>query len=51
MTFWENLREFYCTHVIDTIKTRLQMKVPNPFKLEGLYNGVGGSLLGQVPYG
>ena len=38
-------------NLLDTIKTRLQLKVPNPFKLDGLYNGVGGSLLGQVPYG
>ena len=36
---------------VDTIKTRLQMGQPNPFSLKGLYNGVGGSLFGQVPYG
>lgn len=36
---------------VDTIKTRLQMDMTNPFKLDGLYNGVGGSLIGQVPYG
>jgi len=36
---------------IDTIKTRIQMELPNPFRLEGSFNGVGGSLIGQVPYG
>lgn len=35
----------------DTIKTRLQMSQPNPFSPNGLYNGVGGTLFGQVPYG
>lgn len=36
---------------IDTIKTRMQMEQPNPLRLQGMYKGVGGSLLGQVPYG
>lgn len=36
---------------VDTIKTRIQMERPNPFQVNGLYNGVGGSLIGQVPYG
>lgn len=36
---------------VDTIKTRIQTSQPNAFKLEGLYKGVGGSLIGQVPYG
>ena len=36
---------------VDTIKTRMQMELPNPLKLTGLYNGVAGSLVGQVPYG
>jgi len=37
---------------IDTIKTRLQIgKQSGAFRLDGLYNGVLGSLVGQVPYG
>jgi hypothetical protein len=36
---------------VDTIKTRMQMEQANPLRLNGLYSGVGGSLLGQVPYG
>ena len=36
---------------VDTIKTRLQMSLPSPFAMEGLYTGLGGSLVGQVPYG
>eukprot|EP00934_Nitzschia_sp_Nitz4_P006689 Nitzschia sp. Nitz4//scaffold190_size42200//471//1603//NITZ4_007382-RA/size42200-snap-gene-0.83-mRNA-1//-1//CDS//3329540114//6679//frame0 len=36
---------------LDTIKTRIQIQHPNPFRLSGLYRGVGGSLMGQVPYG
>lgn len=36
---------------IDTIKTRLQMAQSAAFRLDGLYNGVLGSLVGQVPYG
>lgn len=36
----------------DVFKTRLQMQQANPFRLSGgLFNGVGSSLLGQVPYG
>lgn len=36
---------------VDTIKTRMQMEQPNPLRLQGIYKGVGGSLIGQVPYG
>jgi solute carrier family 25 S-adenosylmethionine transporter 26 len=36
---------------IDTIKTRLQMTQSTAFRLTGLYKGVVGSLVGQVPYG
>lgn len=36
---------------MDTVKTRMQMEQANPLRLQGLYKGVGGSLLGQVPYG
>ena len=36
---------------VDTIKTRIQVKNASPFRIEGLYKGVGGSLAGQVPYG
>ncbi len=36
---------------VDTIKTRLQMGQSNPFSMKGVYSGVGGSLVGQVPYG
>ena len=35
----------------DVFKTRLQMKQANAFRLTGLFNGVTGSLVGQVPYG
>lgn len=35
----------------DVIKTRLQMSQSNALRLSGLFNGVLGSLLGQVPYG
>lgn len=36
---------------LDTIKTRIMTERPNPWRLQGLYDGVDGSLLGQVPYG
>lgn len=36
---------------IDTLKTRLQMAQPAAFRLDGLYKGILGSLVGQVPYG
>jgi solute carrier family 25 S-adenosylmethionine transporter 26 len=36
---------------MDLIKTRIQVDHPNPWKIEGLFDGVGGSLLGQIPYG
>lgn len=35
----------------DALKTRLQMQQADAFRLDGLFNGVGGSLVGQVPYG
>jgi hypothetical protein len=34
---------------VDTIKTRMQ--IDGSIKLDGLYKGVWGSLIGQVPYG
>jgi len=36
---------------VDTIKTRMQMKQGDSFRVSGLYKGVTGSLVGQVPYG
>ena len=36
---------------VDTIKTRMQMKQGDAFRVSGLYKGVTGSLVGQVPYG
>lgn len=36
---------------IDTIKTRTQMGKQNPLELKGLFNGIEGSLVGQIPYG
>jgi hypothetical protein len=36
---------------VDTIKTRMQMKQGDAFRIAGLYKGVTGSLVGQVPYG
>ena len=36
---------------VDTIKTRMQMKQGDAFRIAGLYSGVTGSLVGQVPYG
>lgn len=41
----------FAMYPVDTIKTRMQMDLPNPLKVQGLYKGVGGSLFGQVPYG
>ena len=41
----------FAMYPVDTIKTRIQMEQPNPFRLAGIYSGVGGSLIGQVPYG
>ncbi|CAB9521213.1 adenosylmethionine carrier 1, chloroplastic/mitochondrial [Seminavis robusta] len=41
----------FAMYPVDTIKTRIQMDQPNPFRLQGMYKGVDGSLLGQVPYG
>jgi hypothetical protein len=38
-----------CTAIMypmDLIKTRIQVDHPNPFQLIGLFDGVGGSLLG-----
>lgn len=36
---------------VDTIKTRMQMGQGDAFRVAGLYKGVAGSLVGQVPYG
>jgi len=36
---------------VDTLKTRLQMGKSIDWSLNKLYGGVGGSLIGQVPYG
>lgn len=41
----------FSMYPVDTIKTRIQMDQRNPFRLAGLYKGVDGSLIGQVPYG
>lgn len=41
----------FAMYPVDTIKTRIQMDQANALRLSGLYNGVSGSLLGQVPYG
>jgi len=41
----------FSMYPVDTIKTRMQMEQANALRISGLYNGVGGSLLGQVPYG
>lgn len=41
----------FSMYPVDTIKTRIQMEQANALRLEGIYKGVGGSLLGQVPYG
>lgn len=41
----------FAMYPVDTIKTRMQMDQANPLRTEGLLNGVGGSLFGQVPYG
>jgi solute carrier family 25 S-adenosylmethionine transporter 26 len=34
-----------------TTKTRVQMEQANPLRIGGIYSGVAGSLVGQVPYG
>uniref|UniRef100_A0A7S2SIM3 Mitochondrial carrier protein n=1 Tax=Eucampia antarctica TaxID=49252 RepID=A0A7S2SIM3_9STRA len=41
----------FTMYPMDTMKTRIQMEQPNALRLKGLYSGVGGSLVGQVPYG
>ena len=41
----------FAMYPVDTIKTRIQMDQSNALRLSGLYKGVSGSLLGQVPYG
>jgi hypothetical protein len=41
----------FTMYPVDTMKTRLQMEQANAFRMEGVYKGVSGSLLGQVPYG
>jgi hypothetical protein len=41
----------FSMYPVDTIKTRIQMGQARALRLSGLYNGLAGSLLGQVPYG
>ena len=41
----------FAMYPVDTIKTRMQIGQGDAFRLKGLYNGVTGSLVGQVPYG
>jgi len=41
----------FAMYPMDTLKTRSQIGQENIFRLGGLYNGVAGSLFGQVPYG
>jgi len=41
----------FAMYPVDTIKTRIQMGQANAFSVNGLYKGVGGSLVGQTPYG
>jgi Mitochondrial carrier protein len=41
----------FSMYPVDTIKTRIQMGQAKALRLSGLYNGLAGSLLGQVPYG
>lgn len=41
----------FAMYPVDTIKTRMQIGGAKAFRVEGLYNGVWGSLMGQVPYG
>jgi hypothetical protein len=41
----------FVMYPVDTVKTRIQMGLANPLRLTGLYKGVAGSLVGQVPYG
>ena len=41
----------FAMYPIDTLKTRIQLEQTNAMRMSGLYKGVGGSLLGQVPYG
>ena len=41
----------FAMYPIDTIKTRMQMEQKHDLRLAGIYTGVGGSLIGQVPYG
>jgi len=41
----------FTMYPVDTIKTRMQMIQANPLRLTGIFSGVAGSLIGQVPYG
>mmetsp|Transcript_5206 Transcript_5206/g.9138 ORF Transcript_5206/g.9138 Transcript_5206/m.9138 type:complete len:389 (-) Transcript_5206:92-1258(-) len=41
----------FAMYPMDTIKTRMQMEQANALRMSGLFKGVEGSLLGQVPYG
>ena len=41
----------FAMYPVDTIKTRVQTGQTNALRITGLYQGVWGSLAGQVPYG
>mmetsp|Transcript_11734 Transcript_11734/g.15420 ORF Transcript_11734/g.15420 Transcript_11734/m.15420 type:complete len:333 (-) Transcript_11734:185-1183(-) len=41
----------FLMYPVDTMKTRIQMGQANPLRLAGVFSGVAGSLVGQVPYG
>lgn len=41
----------FAMYPVDTIKTRMQMEQANAMRLSGIYKGLGGSLVGQMPYG
>jgi hypothetical protein len=41
----------FAMYPVDTVKTRMQIGNSEAFRWNGLYRGVWGSLMGQVPYG
>lgn len=41
----------FLMYPVDTVKTRIQIDHPTPFRISGLYGGLASSLVGQVPYG